>query len=262
MSGEWRVPLIVASLLIPAFVSVAPPVSAFHWCDQLNVSMDPLSGYGGDDVALTIMLKNNIDEPLEVSAIEVHPLWQPGVYDWGPMSLTAHGSDSQTWVIRLPIPSNAPQAYTVLILVYGRTPSDGPEEGCTASKSFSILLLPPPLVTADPNGGWAPLEITFSVTWSDGLAPFVYSWTFGDGSSGSGSPVSHVYTSPGTYTPQVVVIDSRGRSATENLTIAVTGTGLNIAGLGDFMTLILLIVAIVAVAAVVLVILLRRRPIE
>ena len=127
---------------------------------------------------------------------------------------------------------------------------------------LDVLLPPPPtlILTANPTGGWSPLEVTFASTVNDGVAPFTYAWTFGDGASGSGASVSHVYTSPGTFTAQVVVTDSQGRSTTETVTVTVTGTGLNIAGMGDFLTLVLLIVVTVfAAIAVIAIVLLRGR---
>lgn len=59
----------------------------------------------------------------------------------------------------------------------------------TPSPSYSV--------DYDPKTGIAPLLVSFSVNTSDpGLG---VTWDFGDGSSGSGTRVSHVYTDPGEY---------------------------------------------------------------
>lgn len=244
----------LGSLVIPA-----SPTSAIHWCDPLDVFADPLDGYVGDEVSFAITLGNNIDEPLEVSSIEVDFFWDLTIWEWGSMSLPAFGSRSETGIIDLP---TTPGDYNVDITIYGQAPSDWWEETCQVSGTFTVLPLPPPptlIMTANPTGGWSPLEVDFVCSVNDGLAPFTYAWTFGDGASGSGASVTHVYNGPGTFTAQVVVTDSRGRSVTETVAVTITGTGLNIAGMGDFLTLILLIVVIVAVAAVVAIVLLRRR---
>ena len=51
-----------------------------------------------------------------------------------------------------------------------------------------------------------------------------YSWTFGDGQTGSGRDVSHTYDAAGTYTARVTVTDSHGvaRSATTNVVVGST----------------------------------------
>jgi hypothetical protein len=61
----------------------------------------------------------------------------------------------------------------------------------------------PSLVSADVN---QPLSFTCSAT--GGIPPFTYSWTFGDGSGGTGQSVSHIYKSPGTMNVQCTVKDS------------------------------------------------------
>jgi PKD repeat protein len=53
-----------------------------------------------------------------------------------------------------------------------------------------------------------------------------YSWTFGDGATGTGSNPSHSYSSPGTYTVSLTVIDSSGRrdSISQQLTVGAPPT--------------------------------------
>jgi hypothetical protein len=45
----------------------------------------------------------------------------------------------------------------------------------------------------------------------------LYSWDFGDGASGIGEQVSHVYSTPGVYTVRLTVLDNDGATATSTL---------------------------------------------
>ncbi len=52
--------------------------------------------------------------------------------------------------------------------------------------------------------------------------PYTFSWNFGDGTTGSGNPVSHTFSSTGTYTQIVTVTDSIGNVATGKDTVLVS----------------------------------------
>src|SRR5260370_15757261 len=67
--------------------------------------------------------------------------------------------------------------------------------------------------TASPITGTAPLQVDFTVAGSGGLAPYTYSWDFGDGTTGSGASPSHSY-GVGTFYPAVTVHDAAGGSWT------------------------------------------------
>ena len=79
------------------------------------------------------------------------------------------------------------------------------------------------VVAASTLRGLAPLTVNFSGTGStDADGSIVdYGWAFGDGTTGSGAAVSHVYTSPGTYAAQLRVTDNAGLSASSSVTITV-----------------------------------------
>lgn len=67
----------------------------------------------------------------------------------------------------------------------------------------ACIAIPSPDVSVDysPKTGIAPLIVTFSVNASDpGLRGI---WDFGDGTTGSGIQIKHVYTSPGEYSAGV-----------------------------------------------------------
>jgi PKD repeat protein len=62
-----------------------------------------------------------------------------------------------------------------------------------------------------------------SSTTDPGKSITSYSWDFGDGSTGTGSSPSHVYTAAGTYLVKLTVTDSAGNSDTSTETMTVVG---------------------------------------
>jgi PKD repeat protein len=81
---------------------------------------------------------------------------------------------------------------------------------------------------------WSPaipetqLQVTFSAAANGGTAPYSFSWTFGDGTSGVGNPITHTYGTAGTYTIVLTVTDSASGqdSVINQITVQKpTGTG-------------------------------------
>ena len=68
--------------------------------------------------------------------------------------------------------------------------------------------------------------LRFTGTVSGGTAPYTYAWDFGDGTTGSGNPVNHVYTAIANVNPTLKVTDANGLSATtgQGCTLQVVGT--------------------------------------
>ncbi|WP_299437840.1 cellulase family glycosylhydrolase [uncultured Aquimarina sp.] len=79
-------------------------------------------------------------------------------------------------------------------------------------------------ISTDITSGVAPTIINFDAsgsTVSDGSA-LVYSWDFGDGTSGSGITINHEYTNPGSYSAILTVSNTDGISDTDTTTITIT----------------------------------------
>jgi PKD repeat protein len=68
--------------------------------------------------------------------------------------------------------------------------------------------------------GSAPLTVEFSYSVSGGTPPLSIQWAFGDGNVGSGipgTPLTHIYLQAGVFLPSLVVTDSAGHRAAQNL---------------------------------------------
>ena len=69
----------------------------------------------------------------------------------------------------------------------------------------------PPLITAAtaaPASGMAPLAVAFNAVATDPeSAPLTYSWTYGDGMTGTGPTPTHVYATAGAYSATLAVSD-------------------------------------------------------
>jgi PKD repeat protein len=62
---------------------------------------------------------------------------------------------------------------------------------------------------------------SFSCVGSGGLPPYTLSWTFGDGSTGSGANTSHIYNTPGTMTVVCTVTDTLGTTTKDSIEMTV-----------------------------------------
>src|SRR6266568_4748623 len=92
-------------------------------------------------------------------------------------------------------------------------------KGRLASASVSITINAPLLTVAVTTSGSSEvgLAVNLTATASGGTQPYVsFIWNFGDGSTGSGNSVAHVYTASGTYSVTVTVKDSAGITATSS----------------------------------------------
>lgn len=103
-------------------------------------------------------------------------------------------------------------------------------EGQTASATIPYNVNTPPtavISTSPGTSGVTPFAVTLSgILSSDpdaGDSIVSYQWNFGDGSTGSGSSVAKTFTTPGTYSVKLTVLDTRGSSSSTQTPIVVTG---------------------------------------
>lgn len=103
--------------------------------------------------------------------------------------------------------------------------------GFSRSDTVAITVTPPntpPIAaaTASPASGWAPLLVNFSGAGSSdpGGGLVDYRWDFGDGTTGGGASISHLYTTPGVYDAWLVVTDTGGLTASNSVRVEARAT--------------------------------------
>src|SRR5207249_1297472 len=99
-------------------------------------------------------------------------------------------------------------SFTVVLTVRD---SGSPQQTTTSQQSITISSAPPALTasfTYSPSSPQAGQLVTFTASSSGGTAPYAYTWSFGDGSSGTGASATHTYNAAGTFNVVLTVNDS------------------------------------------------------
>ena len=91
--------------------------------------------------------------------------------------------------------------------------------GATTSGSASVTISNIQVTgSATPPSGTTETAFGFTATATGGGGnPYGYGWDFGDGTSGAGSAISHMYSTEGNYTPSVRATDALGASRSRSL---------------------------------------------
>jgi len=127
--------------------------------------------------------------------------------------------------------------YAVLLMV-----SNGSGDEDQAAATIAVSEAPTPgnekpnaEFTSTPSTGEAPLAVSFNASGSSDSDGNItsYQWTFGDGESGSGTPISHTYADSGTYEVWLMVADNNGATDTATTTIQVTA--INVSPIASFL---------------------------
>jgi PKD repeat protein len=111
----------------------------------------------------------------------------------------------------------APGTYVVTVIA---TDSSGAQ-----GSAATVLVVSNPVTarfTFTPNPGKVGQPVTFDASGSSsGSGIASYSWTFGDGTSGSGVSVPHTYTAANTYNVVLTVVDNAGKTASTSQQVVV-----------------------------------------
>src|ERR687891_11158 len=78
-------------------------------------------------------------------------------------------------------------------------------------------------ITSEDTEGIAPATFEFEAEVTGGIEPYTYRWNFGDGSreTGDDETIEHTFEEAGRYNVNLIVIDSTGQAASDNIPIIV-----------------------------------------
>lgn len=92
----------------------------------------------------------------------------------------------------------------------------------------------PPVAAFDHSVSGLAVQFTDASTDDGSIAS--RQWSFGDGSNGSGTPVSHTYAAAGSYTVQLTVTDNEGLSASTSKLVQLSDDGVPVLTKGQVLT--------------------------
>src|SRR5438128_2069195 len=99
--------------------------------------------------------------------------------------------------------------------------------GTKVTQTQTVSVAPPPAplgasLSASRQVADVGQSVSFTCSATGGAAPYSYGWTFGDGNTGSGPAVSHVYQSAGAMTVTCTATDSSSASAAASKSVDVS----------------------------------------
>jgi PKD repeat protein len=219
----------------------APPLagpSTFATDLAIQATPDTLLWDGASQSSISVDARGPNGQPVRGLSIRVDMVLEGVFADFGTLSARTivTGDDGRARVIYTAPPRPADGGSgTVLTLTF--TPIGTDYRG-SATRQVDIRLIPPgvirppnnapvPAFTFSPRDPQAFQTIFFdaSTTQDEGVqcgSRCSYTWSFGDGSSGSGIQVEHDYRAAGSYQVTPRVTDDRGQSAQTSQSLTVT----------------------------------------
>lgn len=123
--------------------------------------------------------------------------------------------------------SCAPLAPGAFVVNTTMTRSDGAAEN--ASALLTVNPLPSVNVSAPVTTGDVGQPLAFDGTVTNGTPPFRWSWTFGDGTNGSGPNATHAFGASGEYTVNLTLTDAVGSRSEVSIPVTIhAGVGLSV----------------------------------
>ena len=175
----------------------------------LNPTADLVSSTTSGDAPLEVIFDGSGSNDLDGTIVSHEWDFGDGATASGPTATHTYTTPG-TYVAALTVTDNHGRTGQAHVTITVNTPQAAPTAAATAM----------------PATGPAPLAVALDASGSsDSDGTIVsYEWDLGDGSTGTGAVVSHVYTVPGTYVATVTVTDDDGLTSSAQVAIVVNPT--------------------------------------
>ena len=246
MTARGPLPVVlVAALSACSLGNQAPPPltgpSEFALSLVLSASPDHIAQDGVSQSIVTVMARDAAGQPVHGLSLRADMFVNAIQADFGTLSsrflsTTSDGRASVSYMAPGPPPLTAGADNIVTISM---SPI-GTDYGSFPARSVSIRLVRPGVIlppngTPVPSFFFSPTQphegdvVQFDASGSSDDGQIVsYVWNFGDGSSGAGVKVSHIYTVAGSYAVTLTVKDDRGISVSSSPVAVPVGPALDL----------------------------------
>ncbi|HUL75513.1 MAG TPA: PKD domain-containing protein [Vicinamibacterales bacterium] len=195
----------------------------------ITATPDVLSQDGQSTASIDVIARDGNSQPVRGLTLRVDTAVGGAIVDFGTLSSHTASTNSDgrahlTYQSPAPPPLTAPDrtVVTFVITPVGTNYQNSPITGNTASLQLvrpGVILGPPAGLTAafvfSPSAPKEGDAVQFDASSSTGTI-VSYSWSFGDGSTGTGARTSHTYSLTGQYTVVLTITDDRGNTASSD----------------------------------------------
>jgi PKD repeat protein len=217
----------------------APPLtgpSELGTSVSVQVSPDILPTDGGSQALVTIIVRDANGQPVPNKSLRTEIYVNGAPTDFGTLSaknVVTDASGKATVVYTAPS-VNTGGVDAGLNVQIAATPI-GTDANSSIARTVTVRLVPVgfvvpasglvPSFTNTPNSARDNENMVFdaSASKSNGLAPIAeYRWNFGDGATGSGVIANHSFSSAGTFSVTLTIVDTLGRTAAVTRAVTIT----------------------------------------
>lgn len=209
----------------------APPLtgpSEFGTSITVQISPDVLTQDGASSALVTITVRDQNGQPLREKELRVETFVNGVRTDFGTLSARTvkTGADGKA-MLTYTAPAavfGAPEAVVDIAVTPVGTDFNNAQARIASLRLVPQVVLPPlglvATFTVSPGNPTEDQPILFDASTSRGAVS--YSWSFGDGGTGSGKQVTHTFGDPGSFFVTLTIADEFGRtvSTTQTVTVA------------------------------------------